>query len=279
GMVNAKNAVDLILADGGIGQRIKQGALDQGGTFEVPLTLASGKDLRVVLGWADPEVIIFPSDGLAAATLVNDLDVKVITPAGDTVLPYVLDKADPTAAATRGVNTVDNTEMLEIAGAAAGTYRIVVTGSRITAQAPQQFVLVANAGMGAGPPPCVDEPNVSEAAATILGRNSNVTARACDAADVDFFSFTANEPGTVSVTVTATDTALRATLTSSATAPVTVDVPAGSSRTLTVPFSGTTPTKFFVRIEPVGTIGENAAYTISADYPFNPGPRRRVVGR
>lgn len=279
GMANVKNSVDLVIADGAAGRRIRRAAMDQGGSFEVPVSVASGQALRVVLGWSDPEVIIFPSDGLATQTLVNDLDVKVITPSGTTVLPYVLDKTQPTAAATRGVNTVDNTEMVEIANAAPGQYRIVVTGSRITAQAPQQFVLVSTADLEAAAPPCIDEPNNSQAAAQALSRGATVSGRICDSSDADFFSFVSNEQGTVSVTITAGDTALRATVTSTATAPASVDVSGGTSRTVNVPFSGAAATTFFVRVAPVGAVGSEGTYTVSADYPFNPGARRRAVRR
>ena len=245
--------------------------------IEVPVTVPSMQNLRIVLNWADPEVIIFPSDGLATAALVNDLDVKVITPSGDTVLPYVLDKTEPDDPATRAVNTLDNTEMVEIANAAPGTYTIVVAGTRITAQAPQQFVLVSNADMTAVTP-CVDEANNSAATASRITISAVSAGRACAAGDVDYFTFTANQPGPISITVTATDTALRATLTGGS-ADMSIDVPAGQARLLLASHGSTTQTEYFLRVEPIGTIGTDTFYTITADYPYNPGARRRAVGR
>ncbi|HUP49330.1 MAG TPA: S8 family serine peptidase [Thermoanaerobaculia bacterium] len=281
GTANAKNAVDLVLADGGTGRRVRSGALAHGGTFEVPLTAAAGQTVRVVLGWSDPEVVIFPSDGLATATLVNDLDLKVITPGGETLLPYVLDRSQPTQPATRGVNTIDNTEVLEFTAAAAGQYRVVVTGTRIMAQSPQQFVVVASADMQADPAPCIDfnEPNDTEATAAALARGVSVAGRTCTAADVDYFTFVANQPGEVSVTVTATGTPLRVTLGSTATGSQTAEVAAGQSGTLSVAYNSTATTPFFLRLEAAGALGTDTAYTILADYPFDPGPRRRAVGR
>ena len=281
GLAHAKNSVDLILADGGVGRRVKRGSLAQGGAFETELTVGAIQNLRVVLGWSDPEVIIFPQDGLAAATLVNDLDVKVIAPNGDTILPYTLDKSQPNQDAARGVNTIDNTEVVEITNAASGTYRILVTGSRITAQSPQSFVLVTNAEMEAGAPPCTDigEPNGSEATAMALPRLTSISGKTCDAGDIDFFTFTANTPGTVSVQVTSADTQLRTILTSAGSAPVIVEVSPGETRTLTVPYNSTATTAFFLRVEATGPIGVTGAYTVSADYPFEPGARRRAVRR
>src|SRR5207244_7257948 len=101
-------------ADGGNGSRIRTGTVHNGDTVEFPLSVAATQpNLRVVLGWFDPEIFPKPDDPLEAPTLLNDLDVKVIDPSGATVLPYVLDKANPTKAATRSVNKVDTTEEVE----------------------------------------------------------------------------------------------------------------------------------------------------------------------
>src|SRR5207253_399095 len=120
-------------------------------TFDYPLTISSPQDFRIVLSWFDPEALPVGTDDVTTAVLINDLDVKVVGPNG-TTLPYVLDKDDPCyvsgnfsscKAASTGVNTVDNTEEVEVKGAAAGTYHVVVTGTRITANPPQPFVLVS----------------------------------------------------------------------------------------------------------------------------------------
>ena len=281
GLAHAKNSVDLIIADGGVGRRVKRGAVATGGSFETELTVGATQNLRVVLGWSDPEVIIFPQDGLAAATLVNDLDVKIVTPGGETILPYILDRTQPTQDATRGVNTIDNTEVIEIANAASGTYRVIVTGTRITAQSPQAFVVVANAELEAGAPPCTDigEPNGSEATALSLPRATQVGGKTCEAGDVDFFHFGVNKAGTISVQVAATDTQLRAILSSAVTSPVIVEIPAGQSRTLSASYNSAGATEFFLRIEATGPIGATGAYTVTGDYPFEAGARRRAVRR
>src|SRR5207244_13411160 len=108
GRASAKASVDLILADSATGSSIRTGTVHNGDTVEYPLSVAAPMpNLRVVLGWFDPEIFPKPDDPLELPTLLNDLDVKVIDPTGATVLPYILDKANPTKAATRGVNKVD----------------------------------------------------------------------------------------------------------------------------------------------------------------------------
>ncbi|HEX6177593.1 MAG TPA: S8 family serine peptidase [Thermoanaerobaculia bacterium] len=279
GMVNAKNSADIIIADGGLGRRVKISSLANGGTFEAPFTLTGTQNVRVVLGWSDPEVFLLASDPVDTATLVNDLDVKVITPSGSEVFPYVLNRTQPQQAATRGVNTIDNTEVIEIANAGAGTYRVVVTGTRITARSPQEFVLVTNGDMEATEP-CIEvsEPNGNEGQAVTLLSGTQTAGATCVAGDNDFYKFTVSKAGTISVMVTATGTPLRVTLYGAA-ALLSVDIGTDQTRTLTATHGSDVPGQYFLRVETAGAIGPLAGYYVTATYPFDPGPRRRAVRR
>src|SRR5262249_10496919 len=146
GLVDAQKSVDLIIADGGTGARVRIGTLSDGGTVDIPLAVSAPQNVRVVLGWFDPEIKPAPEDPIDAPTLLNDLDVKVIDPTGATVLPYVLDRDHPSQAATRGVNHIDTTEEVEIKNAAAGLYHVVVSAKLgdPTKHPTQDFVVVAN---------------------------------------------------------------------------------------------------------------------------------------
>lgn len=281
GFVNAKASVDLILADAGKGNRIRTGTLAEGQSYEMPLRVTATQNLRVVLQWLDPEIAYLGGDDLASVALVNDLDVKVIDPAGNTALPYVLDKVNFTANATRGVNKADNTEMLEIANATPGLYRVVVTAAKINDRSPQPFVVVASADAA---PVCNDftEPNESAGAAYgDIASAAPVFAALCTSTDVDFFRFNATKSGDVSVTVAATgDTPVRVTLTRNGGTSQTVDVPAGASRTVTI--TGTTasasaPAGFTVKVEGTGTAGATPTYTLTPSYGTTVPPRRRTV--
>jgi hypothetical protein len=281
GFLNGKGSVDLIIADGAKGNRIRTGSLAEGQSYEMPLRVTSTQNVRVVLQWLDPEIAYLGGDDLAAVALVNDLDLKIIDPAGNTVLPYVLDKVNYTANATRGVNKVDNTEEVEIANATPGIYRVVATATKINDRSPQPFVLVANVD---ATPPCTDftEPNESAAAAYgDIATASPLFAALCSATDVDFFRFSATKSGDVSVTVTATgDTALRVTLTRVGGTSQTVDVPVGASRTVTIAgtnASANAPAAFTVKIESTGTPGVGGTYTLTPSYGTTTPPRRRTV--
>lgn len=286
GLADAKASADLIIADNNQGNRIRGGTLSQKQTIEFPLTVPSGlSSLRVVLGWADPEVFGLGVNELVdGKTLVNDLDVKVVADSGSTTLPYVLDKANPDVAATRGVNSIDNTEEVEIASPAAGAYRVIVTANTIgdTQKSTQDFVLIANATLGTAAIPCTDayEPNDSTTNAygdVVSG--TTISAKVCSSSDVDFFRFFPNKPGTVKVHVTATDTALTVTefdANSNATSN-TINIAAG--QTADLQFNITGARREYIRISPNGTIGATGAYTATFTYPFATPAKRHAAGR
>jgi hypothetical protein len=282
GFLNGKASADLVVADNAQGKRIRTDTIAQGAQVDMPMTLATAQNLRVVLGWADPEVLIL-GDEFADNTLVNDLDVKVIDPSGNPTLPYVLNKVDPTANATRGVNTVDNTEEVEIANAAAGVYHVIITGTRVVS--PQRYVLIGNGEVGNALPPCIDpnEPNDTQSAAFgYLSSGVLTNGRICSATDVDFFKVRTNSSNPIGVTVNAGDTPLRVTMSSNGTAFATMDVGANSSNTLQGSPASILPlplptVEVFVKIQPIGTVGTNAGYTLTTTYTFNAPPRRRAT--
>jgi hypothetical protein len=284
GLADAKASADLIIADAAQGNRIRSGTLSAKQTLEYPVTVPSGQSsLRVVLAWADPEVLGLGENDLAAGkTLVNDLDVKVIDPSSNTVLPYVLDKANPNNNATRGVNSVDNVEEVEIATPAAGSYRVVVTANTIgdTQKTTQDFVLIANASVGAAAAPCTDayEPNDSAAAAYgDVASGTTISAKVCSASDTDFFRLVRSGTGTLRVRVTATDTPLTVTEydVTGATAVTSVNVAAGQTADLSLSVSGTR--REFISIKANGTVGTTGAYTALFTYPFTTPAKRRAT--
>ena len=138
GLVNAKASIDYIRND-----RVRSFSLAQGQTHEIPIVVEEWGTLRVVLNWADPAIPYLGGDDVAAKALINDLDLRIVDPAGNTILPWTLNKDDVNAHATRGVNTVDPVEMIEIANAAPGVYRVLATGTNVM-EGPQTAVLVTS---------------------------------------------------------------------------------------------------------------------------------------
>jgi len=197
------------------------------------------------------------------------------------VLPYVLNPANPSAAATRGVNHIDTTEVVEIKNAAAGKYSIVVSAKTATVHPTQDFVLVANAALTDAAPPCGDafEPNDSDANPfRFLLNGQTITARICSASDSDFYAINALKAGPISVNVTATDTNLRVTLSGAGLSPLSaiVDVPAGTTRTVAA--TAAAAGIYTLKVEPVGTVGANGGYTLTTVVPDSNPLRRRASG-
>ena len=287
GMVDAKNSVDTIIADGATGSRIRTINFTQaaGQTFETTVTLTQAQTLRLLLNWPDPPVINLGGDP-AFRTLVNDLDVRVIGPDGATHLPYVLNKAAANDLATRGVNTVDNVEMLEIPNAGPGVYRVIVAGTDVP-EFPQTAILVSSATMAAGeeppppPPPCTDPMetgrtnNTADTAIANLSDGQLVIAGICTDTDVDFYKFTATKAGPVSVSITTHDTPLFVTLTGA----LPIEVPAHTTRTINSIAVGNSST-FTLSVEALeDERGDDSAYQFTPEFGVKDQPRRRSVRR
>ncbi len=143
GLLDAEAALKVIEADGGSGRRLITDNLNQGVTkrYDIEVGAEAGL-LKVTLAWTDP-----PGSPSAAAVLVNDLDIKLISPGGETYYPYSLaGLGDPAAPATTlGANTVDNLEQARVSAPQAGLWRIEVNGSRV--QLNQAFALVSSIDM------------------------------------------------------------------------------------------------------------------------------------
>jgi len=136
GVVNAHRAM-LLLEE----NRYTDSAISQGNliTHDVVInqTLPS---LKLMVYWTDAA-----SSTASSKALINDLDLRVVTPNNDTLLPYVL---NPTAnastlgnPATNGVDDLNNVEQVEVDSAIAGTYRILVNGTAIP-NGPQEYFLL-----------------------------------------------------------------------------------------------------------------------------------------
>ena len=136
GVVNAHRALLLLEEDRYTDSSISQNALN---SHDIVIG-QNLQTLKVMVYWTDR-----PGSSASSKALVNDLDIRVITPTGDTILPYVLNPAPNSAAlsspATRGVDDLNNVEQVEIDSAAAGTYRVLVNGTAIPTGSQSYHVL------------------------------------------------------------------------------------------------------------------------------------------
>jgi len=158
GVANAESAATLVRDNHGSQSGrtyLRQHALCSGNTIDIPVQWdgASG-EMRFTIAWTDPafqDIAVASSeegvpviDNATVADdptlrLINDLDLRVISPSSGTLLPWRLDPANPATPATTGDNIRDNIEQIVVSAPAAGAYtvRIFHKGSLSIAQAIQ----------------------------------------------------------------------------------------------------------------------------------------------
>ncbi|MGD9781373.1 MAG: S8 family serine peptidase [Kiritimatiellia bacterium] len=130
GLMNTPAAAHLITNDvAGDGHaHIKEVVLPNGESIVFPILATNSQPLKVTVVWTDPPgPIMAPSVDPTNLVLVNDLDLRVISPSGATNMPWVLDPASPSSAATTGDNFRDNVEQLYVAAPTNGIYLVRVT--------------------------------------------------------------------------------------------------------------------------------------------------------
>ena len=123
GLLDAPRALSTVEAGD-----FASGNVVQGDVKTFPVQVATGMTrASMMLYWADAPG---PTSN-SGRVLINDLDLAVVTPAGDTVRPWVLDHTQPTALATQGTDTLNNIEQVTFDNPAPGTYTIVVRGAAL----------------------------------------------------------------------------------------------------------------------------------------------------
>jgi len=125
--------------------------LSTGQTDEYQIEVASGQPLKVTLVWTDPQ-----ASTTAAITLVNNLNLQVISPSAQTYLGNVFSSGQSVTGGT--ADSLNNVETFLINAPTAGTWTIRVVGASIpgTPVQPystrQGYALVATFGECGGSP-------------------------------------------------------------------------------------------------------------------------------
>jgi hypothetical protein len=107
-------------------------------TLVVP---AGTKQIKVTMAWDDP-----PRSSISSGGLTNDLDLSLISPSQETVLPWVLNPAQGKEgdAAVRGADHTNVVEQVSVSNPVAGNWQISVRVARLgNARVSQSYSLVA----------------------------------------------------------------------------------------------------------------------------------------
>jgi hypothetical protein len=154
GLANARAAADLMNAHYTSGNlRWVEGSY-QGTEISENVAVGANEAFTVTLVWTDPAGLANTS-GLDDNTpaLVNDLDLTLESPSGTIYRPWVLDPANPGAAAVRSDNHVDNVEQIDVPAADAeqGQWTVRIGHTGLLEGNAQAFSLVVGPGADLGP--------------------------------------------------------------------------------------------------------------------------------
>ncbi len=136
GRINARRAHKLLAA-----QQFFRDSLAQGGSKNYTIQVPAGTaEVRVMLYWHDK-----PATSGALRALVNNLDLKVITPASSIILPWKLNTAPNATAldmpAVQGIDSLNNVEQVTIPTPVAGAYNLSVAAPAVP-MGPQTYYVV-----------------------------------------------------------------------------------------------------------------------------------------
>ncbi len=135
GSVRIRSAVDFMRLG-----RFFEDEVGNGGVYAIYATVPAGTtQIKFTLAWDD-----VPGTPNVIPALVNDLDLRVLSPTGQQFFPWTLNPTNPSAPAVRTqVDRRNNIEQVVVDFPAAGTWRIEVVGFDVP-EGPQPFSLCAS---------------------------------------------------------------------------------------------------------------------------------------
>jgi hypothetical protein len=126
GLMDVRASALLIAAEG-TSSLIEENVLSQGNSYSFDVNSDGVNELVATISWTDPAGIVvnFGTIDVQTPILVNDLDLR-ITKNAEVFLPWKLSATAYASSATKGDNTVDNVEKVQVPNAA-GTYTVTIT--------------------------------------------------------------------------------------------------------------------------------------------------------
>ncbi|MEM7219268.1 MAG: S8 family serine peptidase [Pseudomonadota bacterium] len=109
-------------------------------TRDIEFNVARQPNLAVTVAWTDP-----PAAAGASSALVNDVDLVLIDPSGNTWQPWILNPANPATAATRGVDRTNNVEKVSLQNPLPGRWTARIQASRLISRS-QTVSLIGTCG-------------------------------------------------------------------------------------------------------------------------------------
>ncbi len=147
GLINAQSAANLLLSHSNTpaASRVVENFLSSTLRGRTNTVISDGtQPLRITLCWTDPAGAAQTTLDNTTARLVNNLNLRLVSPSGVTNFPYLLIRTNPSAAAVTGTNNVDNVEQIYLASPAAGTYRLIIAINSTVSGTTQRYSVVTS---------------------------------------------------------------------------------------------------------------------------------------
>jgi hypothetical protein len=196
GLINVKAAADVVLTHKADTNRPKliEGKLSNPTNGIITYTnnctfVWDGvSPIRATLVWTDPAGLAATNTDSRTPNLINNLDLKIISPNGATNLPYVMPfvgtwtPGSMSLPATRGRNNVDNVEQVYLESPTAGTYTALVTVDTLSSGDNQVYSLIITGSEGGtiNPPPTVSVTSPGNGASFPKDSSITISATASD---------------------------------------------------------------------------------------------------
>ena len=146
GLLNSKFTAETI-SEASLGNAvISEKSISDGDSYSVSFDVSSGTQISATLCWTDPAGNA-RSGSLNNPTpaLVNDLDLRVVSPENTVYYPWKLNLSDISGSAETGDNLVDTVENIDIANPVSGVYTLTVTHKGNLTDS-QDYSLIITAG-------------------------------------------------------------------------------------------------------------------------------------
>ncbi len=168
GLVNVEEAALLLESSLQNPLAVSEALLENNAVYERSVTVTRPGPVRLTLCWTDPEGRALEGLDVPTASLVNDLDLRLIrNETGDVFYPFAPDPSRPMAAALRADNARDPVEQVFVVDASPGAYTVRISAKRALAAGRQQpFSLIVSGAEEAFRPVLVE----SGAASTQVDR-------------------------------------------------------------------------------------------------------------
>ncbi len=153
GLLNVEGSIDLLQANSTTrgGGNIQELTLAQDDVLALTLTSVGEAPIRLTMAWTDPSGL--PNGQVLnhrQQKLVNDLDIRIVGPNGQTYYPWVLSPDAPNAPAALGDNDRDNSEQVFIAAPVPGHYTVYLSHKGTLANGQQRVSLVVSGSTNTG---------------------------------------------------------------------------------------------------------------------------------